>query len=115
LEPDVQNTSGGVEEPRSPVDHLPERPDPAAVRKIEDLPREVGVMLVSVGVVGFVMPGMAGAPAVLAGGLVLWPKTFGKVESWFHRRFPDLHQRGMQQVGRYLDDLERRYPDLTSS
>jgi uncharacterized membrane protein YbaN (DUF454 family) len=44
------------------------------------LPKEVGVMLVSVGVLGFVLPAVAGTPAIVAGGLVLWPRTFGKLE-----------------------------------
>jgi hypothetical protein len=73
------------------------------------LPRELGVILISAGVVGFVMPG-PGTPAIIAGGLVLWPKGFGKAEVWFRRRFPSLHRDGMQQIRRFLADLERRYP-----
>jgi hypothetical protein len=87
-----------------------ETDDPLAARKMEDLPKEVGVMLMSVGVLGLILPGLAGTPAVIAGGLVLWPKTFGKFNDWFHLKYPGLHRRGMQQVGRYLDDMERRYP-----
>jgi hypothetical protein len=79
-------------------------------KAIKDLPKEVGAMLVSVGVLGFVLPGVMGTPAIIAGGLVLWPKTFGKVETWFERRYPSLYRRGMRQVGRYLDDLDRRFP-----
>jgi hypothetical protein len=78
--------------------------------KIQALPKEVGVMLVSVGTLGIVMPGIMGAPAIIAGGLVLWPETFGRVESWFERRWPKLHQEGMRQISRYLSDLEKRYP-----
>jgi hypothetical protein len=69
-------------------------------------------MLVSVGVLGTLLPGMAGAPAIIAGGMVLWPGTFGKLELWFQRRYPALHKQGMRQISRYLDDLERRYSDL---
>jgi hypothetical protein len=87
--------------------------DAEAVRKIKDLPKEVGVMLISVGVLGFVLPGVMGTPAIIAGGLVLWPKAFGKVEDWFERRYPALHRKSMKQIGRYLDDLERRFPDLS--
>jgi len=86
--------------------------DDPALARIQELPREVGAMLVSVGVLGWILPGMAGTPALIAGGLVLWPSTFGKVEEWFQRRYPVLHKQGMRQVGRYLDDLEQRYPDL---
>ena len=87
----------------------PDDPEPAS-RKLEDLPKELGVLLTSVGVLGFVLPGIAGTPALIAGGLVLWPKTFGQVESWFSRRYPVAHRKSMQQVGRFLDDLEGRYP-----
>lgn len=73
------------------------------------LPKEVGVMLLSAGVVGFVMPG-PGTPAIIAGGLVLWPQGFGKVEGWFEQRFPQMHRTGMKHLQRYLRDLDRRYP-----
>lgn len=84
--------------------------DEAMARKLKDLPREVGVMLMTVGALGWVLPGIIGTPALLAGGLVLWPKRFGKIESWFERKFPDLHHKSVHQIGRYLDDLEKRYP-----
>jgi hypothetical protein len=87
--------------------------DESSVRRIKHLPREVGIMLVSVGTLGLVLPGVMGAPALIAGGLVLWPGTFGGVEEWLRRRNPGLHHRGMKQLGRFLDDLERRYPELT--
>jgi hypothetical protein len=79
--------------------------------RLEDLPRELGVLLISVGVLGFVLPGVAGAPAFIAGGLVLWPKSFGRLEDWFHQRFPEAHRSSMKQVGRFLGDLHRRYPE----
>jgi len=84
----------------------------AELRRIKDLPREVGVMLMTVGVLGFILPGVVGTPAAIAGGLVLWPKTF-KVENWFERRFPQIHKQSLFQINRYLNDLESRYPDLT--
>ena len=70
-------------------------------------------MLMSVGVVGVILPAIAGAPALIAGGLVLWPRTFGPIERWLERRYPKTYRQGMQQVGRFLDDLERRFPDST--
>jgi hypothetical protein len=91
-------------------DGLDAAADESAVRRIKELPREFGVMLVSVGALGVVLPGLMGAPALVAGGLVLWPGTFGGLEQWLRRRNPGLYHRGMQQVGRFLDDLERRYP-----
>ena len=85
----------------------------AELRRIKDLPREVGVMLMTVGVLGFVLPGVVGTPAAIAGGLVLWPKAFGKVENWFERKFPKVHKQSLYQINRYLNDLESRYPDAT--
>jgi hypothetical protein len=91
--------------------HTPE--EEAELTRIKDLPKEVGVMLMTVGALGFVLPGVVGAPAAIAGGLVLWPKAFGKVENWFERRFPEAHKQSLYQINRYLNDLEARYPDAT--
>jgi hypothetical protein len=94
----------------APLD-LPVVADEAAVHRIKGLPKEVGVMLVSVGVLGVVLPGVVGAPAIVAGGLVLWPRAFSGMERWLRRRHPGLHHRSMQQIERYLNDLERRFPE----
>jgi len=91
--------------------HTPE--EEAELTRIKDLPKEVGVMLMTVGALGFVLPGVVGTPAVIAGGLVLWPKAFGKVENWFERRFPKVHKQSLYQINRYLNDLENRYPEAT--
>jgi hypothetical protein len=74
--------------------------------------KELGVMLVSAGVVGVVLPG-PGIPALVAGGLILWPEGFGKMEGWLRRRFSAVHRQGMGQIERFLTDLERRYPGST--
>ena len=78
------------------------------------LPKELGVMLVSAGVIGMVLPG-PGAPALVAGGLILWPRAFSKAERWFQTRFPGAHRQGMGHINRFLTDLERRYPGSTGS
>jgi hypothetical protein len=88
-------------------------PEPADINKIKDLPKELGVMLVTAGIVGFILPG-PGIPAIVAGGLVLWPKGFGKLESWLERAHPKVHREGMQQINRFLNDLQKRYPSSTN-
>jgi hypothetical protein len=98
-----------AEAPSSAPAPLPEAPTGLA----ETLPKELGVMLVSAGVIGFVLPG-PGTPALVAGGLILWPKGFGKVERWFQKRFPETHRKGVSHINRFLTDLERRYPGSTS-
>ncbi len=90
-----------------------ESAEPAREIDMTQLPREVGAMLVSVGVLGVVLPGIAGVPALVVGGLVLWPEGFKRVDHWFRARCPKLHETSMKQVGRYLDDLERRFPNST--
>ena len=82
------------------------------VNKIKELPKEVGVMLITAGIVGLILPG-PGTPAIIAGGLVLWPKAFGKLESWLEPRHPGVHRQSMKQIGRFLNDLEKRYPYST--
>ena len=42
---------------------------------------------------------------------MLWPKGFGKLESWLERAHPKVHREGMQQINRFLSDLQKRYPD----
>ena len=84
--------------------------DEALARRLQTLPREVGVLLVTIGVMGIALPGLVGTPALLAGGLMLWPRGFRSVDTWLARRWPWLHRQGSEQLIRYLDDMERRYP-----
>jgi hypothetical protein len=79
------------------------------LNKIKELPKELGVMLLTAGIVGFILPG-PGTPAIIAGGLALWPEAFGKLESWLERSHPQVHRQGVRQINRFLNDLEKRYP-----
>jgi hypothetical protein len=103
-DPEQPTPSGSLNVDSAPAERTAER-------RIDEIPPEVGAMLVSVGTLGVVLPGMAGAPALVVGGLVLWPSAFGRVDRWLRERFPDTHRQGMTQVARYLDDLERRFPE----
>jgi hypothetical protein len=87
-------------------------PEAAPTGLAGSLPKELGVMLVSAGVIGVILPG-PGTPALVAGGLILWPEAFGKVERWFQQRYPQTHRQGMGHIHRFLSDLERRYPGST--
>ena len=82
--------------------------------RISKLPKEIGVLLVIVGIGGILLPGPVGTPFLLLGGLVLWPGVFGRIDSAFHSRFPKIYGEGMRQMRRYVLDLEKRYPSLTS-
>jgi Putative transmembrane protein (PGPGW) len=87
-------------------------PEPTALAVTP--PKDLGLMLVSAGVIGVVLPG-PGVPALVAGGLILWPEAFGKAERWLQKRFPDTHRKGIGHMNRFLADLERRYPGSTKS
>jgi hypothetical protein len=67
------------------------------------LPKEAGWLLITAGVVGLVVPGVLGTPFLLAGAVVLMPGGPKLLSRW-------AGHSGMRQVGRFLDDLERRYP-----
>ena len=71
--------------------------------RIKELPRDAGWLLITAGVVGLVVPGMLGTPFLLAGAFVLAPGGSRLLSRWAGRS-------AMRQIGRFLDDLERRYP-----
>jgi cation transport ATPase len=122
---DGRTAKGHLRPPSPPLEHTSAAPElpvldsgialsPADLR-IRNLPKTVGVMLLSVGVLGVVLPGVMGAPALIAGGLALWPGAFGTVSGWLRRQSPGIYHRGMRQVGRFLDDLEGRYPEAAKN
>ena len=84
--------------------------DAEQVRRIEKMPKEVGLLLIVAGIGGILLPGPIGTPFLVLGGVVLWPKAFERLEGFLERRFPRLHHQSMLQITRFLDDLERRYP-----
>jgi hypothetical protein len=84
--------------------------DHATAERLKKLPRDVGWLLVTAGVVGVVMPGVLGVPFLLLGGLILTPATNRRAERWLAGHAPGVLKGSMRQVNRFLDDLERRYP-----
>ena len=84
------------------------------INTIKNLPKELGVMLITAGIVGFILPG-PGTPAIIAGGLVLWPRAFGKLESWLQQAHPKVHREGIKHINRFLSDLQKRYPNSSNS
>ena len=73
------------------------------VLRVEQLPKEAGWLLITAGVVGLVVPGVLGTPFLLAGAVVLVPGGSKLLSRW-------AGHSAMRQIGRFLDDLERRYP-----
>ncbi|MSR57504.1 MAG: hypothetical protein EXS05_07510 [Planctomycetaceae bacterium] len=92
------------------IAHVDEQAAESTRRRIRKLPPEVGAVLIGAGIVGFILPGPIGTPLLLAGGLVLIPRAFNKIDGWVQRTFPKSYGVGMKYVDRFLDDFERRYP-----
>ena len=84
--------------------------DDQAILRIANLPRDVGWMMVSVGVLGVILPGLPGAPFLLAGAAVLTPGGPRLLSRWAGRKPKGLVHTSLKQMGRWLDDLDRRYP-----
>jgi hypothetical protein len=77
---------------------------------IERFPREFGWLMIYVGVLGIVLPGIVGFPLVIAGGAVLMPSGRKSLSRWVSRHPKPLVLASLKQIVRMADDLERRYP-----
>ena len=84
--------------------------DEQTIHRVEKLPRDVGWLLITAGLVGVVVPGVLGVPFLVLGGLVLMPLTSQRAEHWLSGHSPKMFKGSVRQINRFLDDLERRYP-----
>jgi hypothetical protein len=84
--------------------------DEQTTLRIVNMPRDVGWMMVSVGVLGVILPGLPGTPFLLTGIAVLAPGGPQLLTRWIGRNPKGFVRAGLKQIGRWLDDLERRYP-----
>jgi hypothetical protein len=91
------------------------RHDDSTIERIKGLPTSIGVILMAAGVVGLVLPGPIGTPLLVAGGLVLAPKAFGKLDAYMKSRYPGVRHHGINMIERFLDDLQKRYPNEPKS
>lgn len=85
--------------------------DAESVHTLENFPPEIATLLIMAGVAGILLPGPVGTPLLIAGGVVIWPKTFRPIERWFRGRFPCLHREGVIQLKEFVGDLKKRFPD----
>jgi hypothetical protein len=84
--------------------------DEEAVLRFTQLPKEAGWLLIAAGVVGLAVPGIIGTPFLLAGAVVVVPGGPKLLSRWVGRNPPKIVHSAMRQIGRFIDDLERRYP-----
>ena len=87
-----------------------DKDDDETILRITNLPRDVGCMMISVGVLGVILPGLPGVPFLVAGVAVLSPGGPQLLTRWAKRRPKGAVHAGLKQIGRWLDDMERRYP-----
>jgi hypothetical protein len=78
--------------------------------RVERLTSEGGWMLVTAGVVGVIVPGIAGMPFLVAGIFILLPGGPQLLSRWSRGNLPSFVRFGVRLIARLLNDLERRYP-----
>lgn len=108
------SAGNAVECPGACAANSAESPEQAEANYIEmlgKLPPELGTMLMAVGIAGILLPGPVGTPMLIAGALVIWPKTFSPLERSFAKWFPKMHHEGVTQIKRFISDLNRRFPE----
>ena len=84
--------------------------DGQLIRRIENLPKEAGWILIAAGVIGVIAPGVAGVPFLVAGAFVVTPGGPRFLSRWAGRKPRKFAHSVLRQMCRLLDDLERRYP-----
>jgi hypothetical protein len=84
--------------------------DGRPVLRLDTLTTEVGWLLVAAGVIGVIAPGIPGTPFLIVGALVITLGGTNLLSRWAGKNPPRIVRVGMKQIGRFLDDLERRYP-----
>lgn len=81
------------------------------IELLEHFPPEIASLLIMAGVAGVLLPGPVGLPLLIAGGVIMWPKTFRPIELWFSRKCPALHREGVIQLKEFIADLNQRFPE----
>lgn len=86
--------------------------DAEVVRRVAQLPSGLGWLLIYLGVLGLVVPGVIGFPFLIAGAAVMTPGGPARFSRWAARKRRPLVSLGLRQIVRMIDDLDRRYPPL---
>jgi hypothetical protein len=86
--------------------------DMEIIDQIEQLPPEIGWLLIYVGFLGFVLPGIVGFPFLIAGLGIVTPGGRKRVAKWVGKNPPRFVHFSVRQISRLVEDLDRRYPLL---
>ena len=84
--------------------------DDQTLLRVEHLTTEAGWLLITAGLVGVIAPGIIGTPFLLTGAFVLVPGGPELLSRWSGGNSPRVVRALLRQIGRFLDDLGRRYP-----
>ena len=84
--------------------------DDSTHTRLQRLPKDTGLLLATAGIIGIVVPGVLGMPFLVLGGLLMWPSSKARAERWLSGQSPRFLKGSVRQINRFLDDLERRYP-----
>ena len=109
LMPPDQQVIAAVGEDITPAEH---EQDVEMMHRIEHLPADVGWLLIWVGALGVVLPGIIGVPLIVAGAAVVVPGGRKWLARWAGRKPPKFVHASMKQIGRMLDQMDSRYPPL---
>jgi len=103
----AREPSASVRAPAPPTLHL------ELAKKLHGLPKDLGVALMGLGVVGVVIPGPVppGALFILMGAAFLWPGSLARFGGWLARWLPGILRALIDFVDHLRSDLKRRYPD----
>jgi hypothetical protein len=92
-----------------PVAERPVRPEEHQGSSTKP-PREMGVLLIALGISELIPPEPIGMVFVALGGLVFWSRGFRAVDRWLGRKLPKAHRGYRKFFDRFVVDMERRYP-----
>jgi hypothetical protein len=79
----------------------------------ETLTPELGWMLMGVGVLGVILPGLPGAPFFIVGGAGLVPGGQKRISRWIGDDPKPITKQSLNIIGRFVNDLKARYPRRT--
>ncbi len=116
LHPEAEYAALTVPQPAGAEDETVTRDewnrDMEIIDQIEQLPPEVGWLLIYVGFLGVVLPGIVGLPFFVAGLGIVTPGGRKRVARWVGKNPPRFVHFSVRQISRLVEDLERRYPLL---
>ena len=95
-----------------PVTEGPARPEENQ-GNLTKPPREMGVLLVALGISELIPPEPIGMVLVVLGGLVFWLRGCRAVDGWLRRNLPKTHSGYTKFLDRFAADMERRYPSTS--